>query len=184
MIRVVIKEWNGVTLHFTAASKTTVLLLYYRLKWQHFILHFILLNDTTTSATHIKLWVPFWTLNYKPSTQPHALKPPLLPVTECSLLLKFLTFIETVTTDCYKGIICIPNLYTVPFEHVRQQWPLTQMHCASRQSKWMIHLRMAYHCVITHLVEEVKNNMRHNKKIYMNKHTNYYNKRVFQPLIL
>lgn len=30
--RAVIKEWNGVTLHFTAASKTTVLLLYYRLK--------------------------------------------------------------------------------------------------------------------------------------------------------
>lgn len=161
---------NGMALPFTLQQHQKLLYFYCITGWSSSIL-FCTSSFTTTSATHIKLWVPFWTLNYKPSTQPHALKPPLLPVTECSLLLKFLTFIETVTTDCYKGIICIPNLYTGPFEHVRQQWPLTQMHCASRQSKWMTHLRMAYHCVFTHLVEEVEHNMHHNKKkIYEQTH--------------
>lgn len=126
-------------LPFTLQQHQKLLYFYCITGWSSSIL-FCTSSFTTTSATHIKLWVPFWTLNYKPSTQPYALKPPLLPVTECSLLLNFLTFIETVTTDCYKGIICIPNLYTAPFEHVRQQWPLTQMHCPSRQSKWMTQL--------------------------------------------
>lgn len=76
---------------------------------QHFTAHLILMPDMIGRLQGRSGRLSL-TLNYKLSTQPHALKHPLLPVIHWLLLIIFLTFMrplwQFIKTLC-KGMICI-----------------------------------------------------------------------------